>query len=54
MGDKNVTSEYDDDQMRLFTLGVLNDLRALEQMLDSGMIEENESRIKIQSQHYRS
>ena len=37
MGDKQVTSEYDNDQMRAFTLGVLNDLHTLELMLDSGL-----------------
>jgi CBS domain-containing protein/gamma-glutamyl:cysteine ligase YbdK (ATP-grasp superfamily) len=45
MGDKKVTTEYDDAQMRAFTLGVLNDLRALEHMLDSGMFEETARRI---------
>jgi len=29
MGDKRVTCEYDGDQMRAFTLGVLTDLQAL-------------------------
>ncbi len=45
MGDKKVTSEYDDAQMRIFTLGVLNDLQAFQQMLDSGLFEENVRRI---------
>src|SRR5688572_18103504 len=45
MGDKKVTREYDDVQMRSFTLGVLSDLHALEQMLDGGMFEENVRRI---------
>src|SRR5256885_975354 len=45
MGDKRVTSEYDDAQMRGFTLGVLNDLQALEHMLASGMFEEEARRI---------
>ncbi len=45
MGDKKVTSEYDDTQMRTFTLGVLNDLQALEQMLHSGVFEETARRI---------
>ncbi len=45
MGDKKVTREYDDAQMRSFTLGVLGDLHALEQMLDGGMFEENVRRI---------
>ena len=45
MGDKKVTREYDDAQMRSFTLGVLNDLQALEHMLGSGMVEEDVRRI---------
>ena len=45
MGDKHVTSEYDDAQMRSFTLGVLGDLQALEHMLESGMFEEDVRRI---------
>ncbi|MFM9904310.1 MAG: CBS domain-containing protein [Pyrinomonadaceae bacterium] len=45
MGDKKVTSGYDDAQMRSFTLGVLNDLQALERMLGSGMFEEDVRRI---------
>ena len=45
MGDKSVTSEYDEEQMRAFTLGVLNDLQALEMMLDAGMFEETARRI---------
>ena len=44
MGDKKVTTEYDDDTCA-FTLGVLNDLRALEHMLDSDMFEETARRI---------
>jgi CBS domain-containing protein/gamma-glutamyl:cysteine ligase YbdK (ATP-grasp superfamily) len=45
MGDKRVTTEYGQDQMRAFTSGVLNDLLALEQMLDAGMLEEDVRRI---------
>src|SRR5687768_11504178 len=45
MGDKAVTAKYDDAQMRSFTLGVLNDLRAMEHMLDSDMFEETARRI---------
>ena len=37
MGDKTVTSEYGEREMREFTLAVLSDLDALEQMLDRGM-----------------
>ncbi len=45
MGDKQVTSGYDEDQMREFTLGVLTDLQAMEKMLDAGMFEEDVCRI---------
>lgn len=52
MGDKKVTSEYDDMQMRLFTLGVLNDLHALETMLDAGMFEEDVRRIGAEQEMF--
>ncbi len=52
MGDKKVTSEYDEAQMRLFTLGVLNDLHALEYMLDSGMFEEDVLRIGAEQEMF--
>ena len=45
MGDKRVTNEYDEQQLRNFTVGVLNDLQALERMLDAGMFEEDVRRI---------
>lgn len=45
MGDKRVTSEYDDAQMRTFTVAVLSDLQAFEHMLENGMIEEDARRI---------
>ena len=38
MGDKKVTAEYDEHQMREFTSGVLDDLQALERMLTEGML----------------
>lgn len=52
MGDKTVTSEYDDDQMRRFTLAVLNDLQALEAMLDAGMFEEGVRRIGAEQEMF--
>ena len=52
MGDKKVTSKYDDGQMRAFTLGVLNDLQALEQMLNSGMFEETARRIGAEQEMF--
>src|SRR3954470_7134275 len=45
MGDKRVTSEYDEHEMRRFTAGVLNDLQALEKMLDGGLFESDVRRI---------
>jgi CBS domain-containing protein len=45
MGDKKVTTEYDGEEMREFTLAVLNDLQALEKMLVSGTIESGVRRI---------
>ncbi|HQZ96859.1 MAG TPA: CBS domain-containing protein [Pyrinomonadaceae bacterium] len=52
MGDKKVTSEYDDTQMRAFTLGVLNDLQAIELMLDGGMFEEDVRRIGAEQEMF--
>ena len=45
MGDKKVSSQYGDEEMREFTLAVLNDLEALETMLESDMIESEVRRI---------
>lgn len=45
MGDKKVTSDYSERQLRAFTLAVLNDLQALEQMLGDGIIEDGVRRI---------
>lgn len=52
MGDKKVTSEYDDSQMRAFTLGVLSDLQAFERMLDGGMFEEDVRRIGAEQEMF--
>ncbi|MFT3744831.1 MAG: CBS domain-containing protein [Pyrinomonadaceae bacterium] len=52
MGDKKVTSEYDDAQMRAFTLAVLNDLQAFERMLDGGMFEEDALRIGAEQEMF--
>ncbi len=52
MGDKAVTSEYDEMQMRAFTRAVLNDLQALEQMLDSGLIEDDVRRIGAEQEMF--
>lgn len=45
MGDKKVTSKYDESEMRAFTRSVLDDLHALELILSSGKIEEGVQRI---------
>ena len=45
MGDKRVTAEYDENQLRAFTGALLNDLQALGKMLDEGQIEEGIHRI---------
>ncbi|CAN5548813.1 glutamate-cysteine ligase family protein [soil metagenome] len=52
MGDKKVTREYNDHEMRAFTLGVLNDLQALEKMLVSGMFEETARRIGAEQEMF--
>src|SRR3954454_10714541 len=52
MGDKQVTSEYDEHQLRVFTVGVLNDLKALEEMLHSGTLEEGVQRIGAEQEMF--
>jgi len=52
MGDKKVTSEYDETQMRAFTRAVLNDLQALEQMIAGGQFEENVRRIGAEQEMF--
>jgi CBS domain-containing protein len=52
MGDKEVTSEYGEQQMRVFTLAVLNDLQALEKMLTDGQIEEDARRIGAEQEMF--
>lgn len=52
MGDKNVSSEYDEQQLRSFTLGVLNDLEAMEAMLAGGMIEHGVRRIGAEQEMF--
>lgn len=52
MGEKNIDSGYDDERMRDFTLSVLNDLKALQHMLDGGMFEENIRRIGAEQEMF--
>src|SRR5947208_1103993 len=52
MGDKAVTCRYNENEMRQFTLGVLNDLQALEQMLQGGLFEEDALRIGAEQEMF--
>ncbi|PYS98295.1 MAG: hypothetical protein DMF63_16715 [Acidobacteria bacterium] len=52
MGDKKVTNEYGEQEMRDFTLGVLSDLDALEKMLAEGMIESGVRRIGAEQEMF--
>ncbi len=52
MGDKTVTKQYSEFEMREFTLAVLNDLEALETMLDDGMIESGVRRIGAEQEMF--
>ena len=52
MGDKKVSADYDEQQLRQFTAGVLNDLVALERMLKAGMFEEDVRRIGAEQEMF--
>jgi hypothetical protein len=52
MGDQNVLTERDENLMRQFTKAVLNDLQALEQMLDGGLMEEDALRIGAEQEMF--
>ncbi|HSU24496.1 MAG TPA: CBS domain-containing protein [Pyrinomonadaceae bacterium] len=52
MGDKNVTSKYDEHEMRAFTRAVLSDLRALEAMLKDGKVECGRRRIGAEQEMF--
>ena len=52
MGDKNVQSKYDENELRTFTRAVLNDLRALDDMLNSGQIESGIRRIGAEQEMF--
>lgn len=45
MGEHNISTDYDEQQLRTFTLAVLNDLQALEAMLANGDFESDVRRI---------
>lgn len=52
MGDKAVTSEYDEGEMRAFTRAVLNDLQALESMLGNGQVQDDVLRIGAEQEMF--
>lgn len=52
MGDKIVTTEYGESQVRTFTRAVLHDLQALELMLANGLVEDNVRRIGAEQEMF--
>ena len=52
MGEKTVSTEVDEGQMRSFTKAVLNDLHALEKMLESGQLEDGVRRIGAEQEMF--
>lgn len=52
MGDKKVSTEIDESEMRHFTKAVLSDLQAIEQMLASGLFEEDALRIGAEQEMF--
>lgn len=52
MGDKKVSMEIDHEGMRAFTKAVLNDLQALEEMIDGGQMEEGVLRIGAEQEMF--
>lgn len=52
MGEKTVTTEYDESQMRSFTRSVLDDLLALEYLLSEGKVEEDVRRIGAEQEMF--
>ena len=52
MGDKKVSTQTDDEQMRQFTKAVLNDLQALEKMLGAGLMESDALRIGAEQEMF--
>jgi CBS domain-containing protein/gamma-glutamyl:cysteine ligase YbdK (ATP-grasp superfamily) len=52
MGEHNIEQSVDDRQMRAFTKALLNDLGALEQMLDTGRIESGVRRIGAEQEMF--
>jgi CBS domain-containing protein/gamma-glutamyl:cysteine ligase YbdK (ATP-grasp superfamily) len=52
MGDKKVTTQSDESQMRQFTRAVLNDLQALEKMIAGGQMEDGPLRIGAEQEMF--
>lgn len=52
MGDKGVSRDYDEREMRSFTRAVLNDLQALEYLLSNGQMEEDIRRIGAEQEMF--
>ena len=52
MGDHNVSSESSGSQIRQFTRAVLNDLQAVEKMLEQGMFEDDVFRIGAEQEMF--
>ncbi|HRH45780.1 MAG TPA: hypothetical protein PKY82_29330, partial [Pyrinomonadaceae bacterium] len=52
MGEKKVSTQTDEHQLRVFTKAVLNDLQALEKMLNGEMMEENALRIGAEQEMF--
>lgn len=52
MGEKNVSTQTDESRMRQFTKAVLNDLQALEQMIDDELMEEDVLRIGAEQEMF--
>jgi hypothetical protein len=52
MGEKKVSTKSNEQKLRAFTKAVLNDLQALEKMLEEGMMEENALRIGAEQEMF--
>ena len=52
MGDKTVTTESDEAQLRQFTRAVLDDLQALEMMIRGGYMEDEAFRIGAEQEMF--
>ena len=52
MGDQKVSTESGGSEMRQFTKSVLNDLQALEKMLEGGMFEDDKLRIGAEQEMF--